>query len=156
MTRNIDRERYAMRAPCECGSELGYLKESNGQDIVRCVSCDRYQYCAPRTETGRAQRTGATVHAGIKPSQRSRILSRGNHACERCHAHGVVLHVGHIISVDSGLRFGMSDAELNDDENLMCLCETCNLGMGPEPMPLRNAIAVLRARLAWARENPGK
>lgn len=141
-----------MRAPCaHCEGTDGLVVERNGQDTVRCLACDRFAYNAPRTETGRRVRSHETVHGGVKPKQRSRILDRAGCRCERCGASGagVVLHVGHIISVDYGLRFGLADAELNHDENLMCLCEACNLGMGPEPMPLRVAIAVLRARIAW-------
>lgn len=142
-----------MRDACRygCPSLDGYVVETNGQDVVRCLACDRAQYNAPRTETGRRARSHATIHGGIKPAQRSRIIDRAGCRCEKCGVAGagVVLHVGHIISVDYGIRFGLSDAVLNDDENLLCLCEACNLGMGPEPMPLRVAVAVLRARMTW-------
>lgn len=57
------------------------------------------------------------------------------------------LHVGHLISVKAGIAAGMTETQLNNDENLSCLCEACNLGMGSEPMPLRFAMAMLMARL---------
>ncbi len=47
------------------------------------------------------------------------------------------------------MQFGLADKEINDDENLMCMCEECNLGWGSQPIPLRVAIAVLKARIAW-------
>lgn len=138
-----------MRAPCpNCGATAGVVLERKGQDTVRCLACDRWCYNAPRTETGRAVRSTSTVHAAIKPKQRARILMRASSKCEVCGARGI-LHVGHIISVDVGLQFGLDETLLNDDENLLCMCEQCNLGLGDEPMPLRVAIAVLRARVTW-------
>lgn len=147
-----------MRAPCvACGCTDGVVLERNGQDTVRCTGCDKFQYNAPRTETGRAQRSNATVHDGIKPSQRARIIARALARCEHCGATGpgTILHVGHILSVEYGLRFGVPDEELNHDENLLALCEACNLGMGCEPMPLRLAVAILRARIAWTKRRGG-
>lgn len=138
-----------MRSSCPgCGADQGLVEEKNGQDTVRCLACDRFCYNAPRVETGRKQRSTSTVHAAIKPKQRARILMRASCKCEVCGARGI-LHVGHVVSVDSGLRFGLTEVELNDDENLLCMCEQCNLGLGSEPMPLRTAIAVLRARMSW-------
>lgn len=145
----IDRDRFQMRAPCpSCGHGLGRLIERNGQDTVRCLSCDKHCYNAPRTETGREQRSVSTVHSAVKPKQRARILERATGKCEVCGARRN-LHVGHILSVDAGLRAGLTDAQINDDENLLCLCEECNLGMGSAPMSLPLAIAVLRARISW-------
>jgi hypothetical protein len=57
------------------------------------------------------------------------------------------LHVGHIISVKAGVDSGLTDAQINDPENLMCMCDECNLGMGQETVPLRFAV-----RLFWARK----
>lgn len=147
---------YQMRVPCPaCGHQLGVVQEKNGQDTVRCAKCNRHCYNAPRVETGREQRTVTTVHNGIKPKQRARILSRASARCEVCGARGN-LHVGHIVSVDAGLRAGLTERELNDDENLLCQCEECNLGWGKEPMPLRLAVVVLRARISWrnSQESP--
>lgn len=146
----IDRDNFAMRVPCRfCGHAMGNIRESGGQDVVRCNSCGRACYNAPRTETGRAQRSVTTVHAAIKPKQRARIIMRDGARCVWCRSADRNLHVGHIISVDAGMQFGLSDAEINDDENLVALCEECNLGQGHEPMPLRVAVSVLRARISW-------
>lgn len=142
-------DRIDMRSPCKsCGGVAGIVLERNGQDTVRCVLCGVFAYNAPRVETGRAQRSVSTVHAAIKPKQRSRILARASAKCEVCGAHER-LHVGHIVSVVVGLSYGMTEETLNDDENLMALCEECNLGQGAEPMSLPLAIAVLRARISW-------
>lgn len=146
------REPYTMRAPCpSCGCTVGYVTERGAQDVVRCMSCDRHCYNAPRTETGKAVRTVQTVHEAIKPKQRARILLRGGFKCECC---GKVprgsqgeLHVGHVVSVKRGLELGISDAEINDDENLIAACSECNLGLGAEVIPVRALVSVLMARL---------
>ena len=132
-----------MREPCTaCGSEQGYITPKGGQDVVRCSACSKWAYNAPRTETGRKQRSVQTTHAAIKPKQRNRILERANGACERCHASGRVMHVGHIISVEYGHKAGLPDAVINDDENLMALCEECNLGQGDRLSSLREILRI--------------
>jgi 5-methylcytosine-specific restriction endonuclease McrA len=145
-----------MREPClGCTNTHGVVTEVNGQDTVRCEHCNRFQYNAPRTETGRAQRTVTTVHNGIKPKQRARVIMRAGAKCEYCGARGD-LHVGHILSVEVGLNYGIADELLNHDENLLALCPECNLGMGHEPMSLRLAVAILRARISWAKKHEGQ
>ena len=145
----IDRDNFTMRALClGCGNDSGKLIERNGQDTVRCLRCDRFQYNAPRTETGREQRSITTIHAAIKPKQRARIILRDGGRCILCGATGN-LHVGHLVSVEAGFLGGLTDDEINDDENLVAQCEECNIGIGSEPMPLRVAIVVLRARISW-------
>jgi len=57
------------------------------------------------------------------------------------------LHVGHIISVKSGHDSGLTDQEINSDENMIAECDQCNLGHGSEPVPLRMYIAILMARM---------
>jgi len=66
-----------------------------------------------------------------------------------CRAENAPMHVGHVVSVDAGMAIGLSDAEINDEENLIATCEQCNLGQGAQPIPLRVAIAILRARITW-------
>lgn len=72
--------------------------------------------------------------------------------CYRCQSCGrnppaVMLQVGHIISDKEGRARGLTDDEINDDENLLTQCEECNLGLGSQTMPLRFLINVLTARL---------
>lgn len=156
VTAPIDRERYQMRKPCSCGSELGYLTEVSGQDTVRCLACDRHCYNAPRTETGRAVRTVTTVHNGVKPKLRSKILERDGHRCVLCHSVDKPLHAGHVVSVEAGFAIGLSDAEINDEENLIAVCDECNLGQGAQPIALSVAIRILRARISWRNRNEAK
>jgi 5-methylcytosine-specific restriction endonuclease McrA len=146
-----------MRSPCPaCGKTAGLVEERNGQDTVRCAACNRFCYNAPRVETGRAVRSVTTIHNGIKPGQRFDILQRDGFACVLCKNDTKRLHAGHLISVEVGLRFGLTDAEINDDENLIAICEECNLGQREQPIPLRLAIAILRARISWAKRNERK
>jgi hypothetical protein len=146
-------EPFKLRKPCfECGSETGIIRTRNGQDCAYCSVCDKYQkYNVPKTESGRKPRTVSNVHSAIKPKQRARILLRATGKCELCGYRPDdptrCLHVGHIISVNVGMAQGLTDRELNDDENLMALCDECNLGLGQEVIPLRLAVAIVLARL---------
>jgi hypothetical protein len=137
---------YLMREPCrDCGCAAGVRRMNGQQDTVRCRDCGRFCYNAPRTETGMKPRTVRTTHEAIKPAQRARIILRANGACEACHK-VAPLHVGHWVSVADGHARGMSDTEINSDENLLALCEECNLGLGRETVPLRLVIAAVVAR----------
>lgn len=143
---------YAMRKPCsQCGCAEGRIDERGAQDCVFCVFCGAFQYNAPRTETGKAVRPVNTGKRTLKPKQRARILFRAGAKCEVCgrRPDKGELHVDHILPVAIGEDYGISRAELDDDENLMALCDACNLGKGAEPMPLRLAVAILRARISW-------
>jgi len=140
---------HQLRKPCVgCGSDYGRIVTRNGQDCVYCEGCNRYQYNAPKTETGREVRSVQTTHTAIKPNQRVRILLRANGRCELCGRKGeeAGLHVGHLVSVKAGTAGGMSDDEINSDENLSAMCAECNLGLGQEPVPLRLAIRLVMER----------
>jgi 5-methylcytosine-specific restriction endonuclease McrA len=131
---------YKMRAPCaKCGQELGAVTTKSNQDVVRCAQCDAYQYCAPKTETGRAPRTVQTTHEAIKPKQRARILERASSKCELCGAIDKPLHVGHMLSVEAGHAEGLSDDAINSDDNLAALCDECNLGLGAKTVEIGRA-----------------
>lgn len=137
---------HALRKPCPCGGAAGRIETRNGQDCVFCLDCSRFQYNAPRVETGREVRTVSTVHGGITSRRRARILLRANAHCELCGKSGN-LHVGHLLSVKDGLRMQLTEVEINDDENLAALCDECNLGLGEETVPLRLAVAIVMTRV---------
>jgi hypothetical protein len=138
-----------LRKVCYCGCPEGYITETGAQDVVRCLDCDKYLYNAPRSETGKDVRSVETTRAGIKPRKRSRIIERATGRCELCgrRPDSGELHVGHLISVKDGLANGLSDDEINDDSNLCCMCDSCNLGIGSQTVPLRLAVAMVMARL---------
>lgn len=145
---------YKMRKQClNCGSDVGEIRETGAQDCVFCV-CGKFQYNAPRIETGKEVRTVSRVHNGIKPNQRARIIERDNGRCVNCgkDASMAVLHAGHIISVVEGLAAGFTEVELNDDENLVTLCDECNLGAGREPQTLRFIIRAYNVRRRFLRK----
>jgi 5-methylcytosine-specific restriction endonuclease McrA len=150
----LDRDKYLMREPCKrCSDIFGHIVEKGGQDTVRCLTCNKHCYNAPCTETGRELRTTQTVHSAIKPKQRIRILLRDGSRCVICgrqERDGITLQVGHVVSVDTGLQNGLTELELNNDENLACICIECNLGLGNESLPLRVLVRIqcLRARLS--------
>jgi 5-methylcytosine-specific restriction endonuclease McrA len=137
----------ALRKPCvQCGQEIGYIQARNGQQVVYCSACDRYQYCAPKSETGLPQRS-VSNRPLIKPSQRARIIDRDNGTCAVCNRADGVMHIGHLLSVDDGRKVGATDEELWSDENLAVMCEECNLGFGNLTVSLRLVYRVLQIRL---------
>lgn len=143
---------FEMRRPCPaCSCEHGYSADKSGQEVVYCLHCDGYQYCRPKTESGRAQRTVRT-RPSIPPKQRFRVLEQFGHACASCGAADQILHVGHLIPVDAWQRWGedigMTETELWADENLCALCEECNLGMGNTLASVRLMLRVQRLRRA--------
>jgi hypothetical protein len=113
---------FKMRSPCpHCESPFGRVETRGGQACVFCSACARWVYNAPRVETGQRQRSVSTVH------------------------------VGHLISVEDGLREGLDDATLNHQENLAALCESCNLGLGDQSVPLRTLLRITALRLGVRR-----
>ena len=137
---------YALREPCRyCGSAEGRLEPKNGQQCIFCANCGRLAYNAPKTETGLAPRTVTTNRANVKPNRRVRLLERANGGCELCGARGL-LHVGHILSVADATAQGLPPILINSDENLMVLCEECNLGEGAVSLSPRLYAALLFAR----------
>lgn len=74
-----------------------------------------------------------------------RVIERSSGRCELCGAAGV-LHVAHLLSVEDGIAAGLTDSEINCDENLCALCEECNLGLGALSVSPRLYIALLRRR----------
>lgn len=138
---------HPLRAPCpSCRGVHGEIRSRGGQDCVFCRSCNRFQYNAPRVETGRAVRSVQTVHEAIKPKLRAQVLERATGRCELCGAR-TDLHVGHLLSVEAGLAQGLTETDLNSTENLCAMCPECNLGLGKQPVPLRLAVAIVMARL---------
>lgn len=140
-----------MRAPCRgCGHAGGFIETKNGQDCVYCGECRRFQYNAPKTETGREVRSVTSPERkAIKPNQRARILERDNGCCVLCHRSDVNLHVGHLLSYSEGLKQGLREVEVNDDENLAAMCDECNLRLSDMPVSIRMLLAVLKARLGF-------
>ncbi len=138
-----------MRAPCRygCGSTDGRIETRSGQDCVICLGCDRHQYNAPRTETGRAVRSLRT-RPNIKPGQRARILDRDNATCVICHSASRELDTGHLISREDGLALGLSEAQIDSDDNLAAMCGPCNSGYSGRSVNPRIMAALLAARAA--------
>lgn len=143
------REPWTLRKPCRCGAGVGapaLLIRSTRR--VDCDVCGQFVYWESKAEVGEAPRTVQSLR-DVKPSQRARIIERATGRCELCGRKPpeVVLHVDHLVSVAVGAEAGLTEAELNDDENLAALCEECNLGKGERPISPRLFCAMLRARL---------
>lgn len=143
---------FAMRKPCTgCQYPYGRIVKKSDQNCVYCAQCNKYAgYNAPKRETGEEQRH-VSSRPGLKPNQRARIVERDNSQCVLCGRSpardGIILHVGHVLSVDDGERIGAKHEELWDDDNLYTSCEECNLGQGKLSLPPRMALSLLRARM---------
>lgn len=151
---------HVLRSPCKkCGHTLGRIAPTNGQNVVRCAECDTWAgYNAPKTETGEKPRSVQTCHESIRPKTRAVVLMRANGHCELCGKSiaDSPVHVGHLLSVKDGFERGLSDAEINGEENLAAFCEECNLGMGKETVPLRLAVAIVLARVRNRNKEPNE
>lgn len=137
--------------PCctSCGGCNIYQKEVGPHIGWYCRECDlKVGNWVSRASAGLRPRTTQTTHKGIGNSKRAKILMRANRACELCHKVDSPLHVGHILSVKDGLKFGLTDEEINSDDNLAALCEECNYGVGSLSLPIRLLVALVQARRA--------
>ena len=155
----IDLDDFQMRAPCSCGETAGRVVTKNGQDTVRCRSCDKYAgYNLPKSESGKEQRSVTRNRVPMKPSKKAEILMRDGYRCVLCRVpdRDTILEVGHLISHDIGLRVGMTKDEVNDDENLAAMCEECNAGLSNQPIPLPTAVWIVRARISWRNSRGAK
>jgi 5-methylcytosine-specific restriction endonuclease McrA len=143
---------YVMRESCRwCRREgkhqqIGYLRESGGQDVIRCAGCDRACYNAPKYETGKPQRTLKT-RADLKPGQRTRILERDGAVCLLCKRRETELHIAHALSVADIKKHGILDIEPNDDANLFVCCEECNLDMRERSVEARIFLHLIAVRI---------
>lgn len=124
----------------------GYLKPSNGQDVIRCLKCDRQTYNAPKTETGKPQRIIRT-RPGLKPGQRERVLESCGGVCFLCHRADTILHVSHALSVADAQEMGWSEDEYMDDANLYAGCEECNLGLKSKSMEARIFLRLIQLKI---------
>ena len=143
---------FKMRHPCkyeECLHPYGHIVEQGTQDCVYCDACGKYQYNAPRTDTGKKVRSIKATHDLLSLKTRNRIFERAGLRCEMCGAsvaNGASLHVGHLLSVADGHSAGLTDQQINNQDNLAALCDACNLGQGARSVPLWLAVAMIRAR----------
>lgn len=121
-----------MRKGCRvCGHDLGYIEHRNGQDVMLCAKCGSYQYCAPKSETGRAT-TSTRSRADIKPKVKARVLARHGHQCVSCGrspaVHGVVLDIDHLVPVALAKKHDLHDEIIDSEWNLVPTCAECNRG----------------------------
>ncbi len=133
----------------ECDGTEGTIETKSNQDCLTCNTCNRFQRNVSKVDSGRKPRTVKTTHDAIKTSVKNLVLHRCNGFCELCGKGPpfAILQVSHIISVEYGHDHGLTDDQINDQENLIALCDECNLGGGKECLPLRFALRVVWARL---------
>jgi hypothetical protein len=129
-----------MRAPCKhCGGKTGGVAMSNGQAVVRCQSCNKWCYNAPKSELGVNARE-LQCRSNVSPTTWARIIERDGARCVCCGADSTntILHVSHIISHHEAKliseKYGIDGRFVNTDENLVVCCEVCNLGQAHRSM----------------------
>ena len=134
-------------SPCKfCGEGMeGFIETRSGQDCVFCSHCNKFLYNAPKSETGRENRTFSSVRS-ISPSKRFRILNRANGKCEICGKIGD-LTVDHLIPVSKFEENGLPIDELNLDDNLCALCAECNSGKGKFLPSIRLYATLIKKRI---------
>ncbi len=144
---------FVLRAPC-CGSTDGRgPHDVSGQAKVYCATCRKYQYNAPKHETGRGVRKVFNREA-IGSDQRARILERDNSTCLDCGKRPpeVILHVAHMISVADATDLGFVADDYNDDENLYAGCEECNLTQGKRSITTKRMARMILLHNRFKRE----
>jgi 5-methylcytosine-specific restriction endonuclease McrA len=122
------------------------VTSTSGQDVVRCIDCDRFSHNAPRTETGRRQRSLST-REGITPSQRARILAVHSNACIYCGKRPpeVRLELEHMIPRELAEQHGLLDDLIDSIHNLAPACPECNSGRRHAQFNANTVALMLRA-----------
>lgn len=138
---------YIAREPCpSCHTVKAVLILQGQHSGVYCVRCRRWLYWAPKTETGEAPRTVATLRPNLKPSQQARILERDLGRCIMC-ATRDNLCIGHFLSVKDGLALDVPMDVIESDENKAAMCEACNLGLQAHSVSARFYVSLIAALL---------
>jgi len=56
------------------------------------------------------------------------------------------MHIGHVVGVKIGQDLGLSDQQINCDENLMVQCAACNLGLATDVVPAWLLVSIVKYR----------
>lgn len=148
-----ERRPYRLLRPCRaCGcpeGSPGTIERVGLQDVVRCAS-GHHVYNASRVETGEKPVSLQSCHEAITPRKRARIIDRALGRCEACGSKEL-LTVGHLLSVDEGMKAGLTEEEINSEQNLSAMCAECNSGFGSLSISPTLFVAILRARISHDR-----
>lgn len=140
----VDMQNFKLDEPCKkCGSEFGKIESKTIHQELRCY-CGTYIRNVSKKELGMPQRH-INTRDNIKPSKKAKIFERDNGRCRFCgkSQQKTILHVSHIISVKDFDSFKESEEwSVDDDMNLMTLCEECNLGMGSVSLTSRMCLTL--------------
>lgn len=136
-----------------CGLEglerRAWRKMVSGQDTLHCFHCGRSLGNLPKKISGLEQRS-IKSRPDLHIEKRALIMQRDRSTCLMCGRKPedeVILHLGHILSVEDCKRLNVPEWEWNADDNLCILCEECNLSQGKRSFEP----AYLLARLLAAR-----
>lgn len=125
----------------QCGAEnkVWDITESGPGMRASCPQCGAYIKFVSKKDLDLPARSVRS--STIKPQTRFRILARDGMRCVACGRSaddGVILHVDHIIPVQH-------EGD-DDEENLITLCEECNLGKSDNHSPRQVFLLWLQKR----------
>jgi ribosomal protein S27E len=130
---------FQMREKCKkCGNSDGFYELQNGQRVVRCQSCNKACYNAPKGELGLTDKP-ESYRKNFSDGMKTEILGRDGYKCVCCGrspaVDGVTLHLAHIISVHQAelldKKYGTNMRSfLNKAINLFSCCSECNADQG--------------------------
>lgn len=109
----------------------------NGRHLaMNCLKCKQWHKFISHASIGITGTRKDKRTINVKAKQRFRILQRDNFTCQAC---GItskheILHVDHKTSIKEATTAGWTEKQINDDNNLWTLCETCNLGKGSQSL----------------------
>lgn len=139
---------WEMSRPCpKCGHEVGNIRPTGMQACCYCAECETFVYNVPRAEQGIGRQTVTSERWPIRPSVRARVLDAARGRCELCGKNEATLHIAHLFPYDLGVKEGFTPTELNDEVNLVALCDECNLGFGEADMHPILYLQLCRRRL---------
>ncbi len=137
---------WPLDIPCDkCGDDVGLVQRGPIHIKLVCAGCGAYQKFLSKSDLGEQPRSLTPRGECIKPKQRARILVRDGGRCMLCGG-TENLTAGHILSHADGLDHGLDEDLIDSDDNLMCMCERCNSGLGRSSLPLYLAEALIARR----------
>jgi len=145
-------EPWSLSKPCSRCSEpvAGYLIRTPPPHAGKlfCGNCALFQQWVSKKDLGEPRRSLTPRGECIGPKQRDQILARDGYRCMLCGAAppAVLLHAGHILSHKDGDVLGLSEQQIDSNDNLMAMCERCNAGLGPRSLTPWLYVALLERR----------
>jgi|TARA_R100000093_G_scaffold68986_1_gene40930 5-methylcytosine-specific restriction endonuclease McrA len=139
-------ETVKMDCDCDCGATEGTVSPAGPHYRLDCDN-GHYIKFVSKKELGIAQRS-VRSHPDIAPNIHYKVMERAGGMCELCGSHSdeFPLHVDHILSIYDAKNMDIEIRIYESMDNLMALCEECNLGKGRTSLSPRVYAALLNRR----------